>query len=98
MRIQREERAEGLKVRIEGALSIYEVACCKEELLECLDGEGALEIDLGGLEECDLPGLQLLLGCRKSGLQRGKKVCFTNVPSPVRSVAENAGVPEKIFL
>ena len=62
MMVRQEEHEGALRVRIEGALSIYEVAHCKEELLGFLHHQGPLELDLQGLTECDLAGLQLLLG------------------------------------
>ncbi len=98
MIVQQEEHEGVLTVRLEGALSIYEVAHCKEELLGSLHHEGPLELDLQGVTECDLAGLQLLLGYRRSRRQQKLPLCFTNIPQVVKDLAKSGGVQEKDLL
>jgi len=53
-------------VRIDGPLTIYEVAEFQQQITEAWPEEGELSIDLAGVSEIDTAGLQLLLALRKS--------------------------------
>lgn len=53
-------------VRIDGPLTIYEVAEFQQQITEAWPAEGELSIDLAGVSEIDTAGLQLLLALRKS--------------------------------
>lgn len=53
-------------VRIDGPLTIYEVAEFQQQITEAWPVEGELSIDLAGVSEIDTAGLQLLLALRKS--------------------------------
>jgi len=53
-------------VRINGPLTIYEVAEFQQQITEAWPAEGELNIDLSGVSEIDTAGLQLLLALRKN--------------------------------
>jgi len=54
-------------VALDGELTIYRAAELKATLLAALaGGNGAIEIDLGGVTEIDSAGVQLLLAARRS--------------------------------
>lgn len=45
----------------DGALTIYEAGATREALTEFIDGTQPIEVDLTGISEIDLSGVQLLL-------------------------------------
>lgn len=75
--------------RIEGDMTIYSAAACRQLLQECLDGCREAEFDLSGVVEIDSAGVQLLIAAKREGAARGK---------PVRLVAHSAAVQEIIDL
>ena len=63
-------------IRLDGELTIYRAAELKPMLLPLPAGEGAVEIDLSGVDEIDTAGVQLLLLARREaqGLERELKL------------------------
>ena len=62
----REDTQGNTRLKIRGALSIYEAAELRQELLARLEDNTDLELDLEGVTECDTAGLQLLWAARKT--------------------------------
>jgi anti-anti-sigma factor len=75
-------------LRIEGELTIYQVADLKPSLLAELDQYSALEIDLSAVTEIDTAGFQLLMAAKKSAESRGKKLILSRHSVPVLDVFE----------
>jgi anti-sigma B factor antagonist len=75
--------------RIEGDMTIYNAAACRQLLQACLDGCREAEFDLSGVAEIDSAGVQLLIAAKREGAARAK---------PVRLVAHSAAVQEIIDL
>jgi anti-sigma B factor antagonist len=61
------------KVKIDGAMTIYDAAAGKKVLLDALEGAHELEIDVSGVTELDTAGLQLLVLVKREALARGKR-------------------------
>jgi anti-anti-sigma factor len=59
-------------VRIQGALSIGEVAEMREALCHSLSEKSNLVLDLSAVESCDTAALQLLCSARKTVDSRGQ--------------------------
>lgn len=66
MGFAREENDGRIRLRIQGALSIYEVVDLRDALLSCLENDSALEVDLEDVSECDTAGLQLLVAAHRT--------------------------------
>jgi anti-sigma B factor antagonist len=75
--------------RIDGELTIYSAAACRDQLQACLADCRAAEFDLSGVGEIDSAGVQLLIQAKREGAARG---------APVRLVAHSAAVQEIIDL
>jgi len=60
-------------VKLSGSMTIGQVAGIKEALLAALGAACELQVDLTGISEIDLTGLQLLDAAHKSSLSSGKQ-------------------------
>ncbi len=92
MAITREDKDGNIALRIEGALSIYEAAALRGEILSCLEEDTGLELDLEGVTECDTAGLQLLWAARKTAAEAKKALHIVNTPQPVLDALQGAGL------
>lgn len=92
MEFEREETDSTVRLKIDGALSIYEATELRVELLGCLETNSGLELDLGGVTGCDTTGIQLLYATRKTAEAAQKTFYITNVPQPVLDALNNAGL------
>jgi anti-sigma B factor antagonist len=93
------EKTQGkIRLKIQGSLSIYEAAALREELLDRIAGETDLELDLGGVTECDTAGLQLLYAARKTARKRDKHLRVVGAPQAVLDTLRSAGLgPEDVI-
>jgi len=87
-----EETKENTRLAIDGPLTIYEVAALRERLAACLGNQAGLELDLGGVTECDASGLQLLCAARKTAGGRGKPMRIAGAPQALLDFARRAGL------
>ncbi|MBI1752602.1 MAG: STAS domain-containing protein [Acidobacteria bacterium] len=60
-----------------GELTIYTVGQAKQDLMNAFEGHAELELDLGGIEEIDSAGVQLLYWFKQLVLQRGRPLPIT---------------------
>jgi anti-anti-sigma factor len=60
----KEVKGEKTFLKIEGSMSIYEAAALREACMECFKNCEAMEVDLSGVSECDITGVQLLYSAR----------------------------------
>jgi len=65
-------------LRLAGSVTIGEAAGLKEALLLALGAASSLRVDLSGVTEIDLTGLQLLGACHRSSLASGKLFSLEN--------------------
>lgn len=75
--------------RVDGEMTIYTAAQCRDELAACLHGNKPLEINLSGVSEIDSAGVQILILAKREGARRGV---------PVRLVSHSPAVQEIIDL
>ncbi|MFO7987623.1 MAG: STAS domain-containing protein [Desulfatiglandaceae bacterium] len=92
MAFQKEETEEGIRLHIQGSLSIYEASALRDELLGCLDTGENVEVALSNVKECDTAGLQLLVSARKSAESAQKQLHITNAPEHVLDLLYSAGI------
>jgi anti-sigma B factor antagonist len=59
------------RVTLHEDLTIYHAAEHKQQLLDALAGDGAVEVDLSQVGEIDTAGLQLLILGKREALRRG---------------------------
>lgn len=81
-----------VRLRILESLSIYDVAALRDALLACLEGDNEVIVDLGGVEQCDMAGLQILHSLRKTAAQMKKKVQILDEKGVVLEALEAAGI------
>ena len=60
-------------LRLAGSLTIGQAAALKGALVTALNDASELRVDLSGITEIDLTGLQLLEASHRSALSRGKQ-------------------------
>ena len=79
-------------IKIEGPLSIYEVTTLKDELISCLETFDEIVIDLSGVTDCDIAGVQLLCAVRKTVDKRNQNIRIEKASAPIVNAFNNAGV------
>lgn len=98
MSFVRKEKEGVATIKIEGPISIYEVAALREELLFCLDNCEILNLDLSEATDCDITGLQLIYSALKASAEEDKKFNIFGESSSILDFLTNAGLnPEEIF-
>ncbi len=87
-----EGRAGGDILAIAGALTVQRAAELKTVLVDALARSGGVAVDLSGVTEIDLCGLQLLCSARRTAARSGKRFALAGpTPDAVRRAAEAAG-------
>jgi anti-anti-sigma factor len=71
MDISRDTNAEGIRIRVEGALTIEQAGQLKDALLEALQEGKGIEVDLSSVRALDLAGMQLLCAAHRSAMAGG---------------------------
>ncbi|TAN46776.1 MAG: anti-sigma factor antagonist [Methylococcaceae bacterium] len=75
-------------VAVEGALTIYTAASCKELWVAALNGADGLELDVSAVAEIDGAGLQLLIMIKREAAEQGKSLCIVGHSAPVLEVLD----------
>ena len=87
-----DERAEESRVlRISGVLNADSAADLRGSLLGALESADDLELDLRGVSEIDLCGLQLLCSAHRTFRRAGREVTLTAASEAVWNAADAAG-------
>lgn len=81
-----------VRLSLAGSMTIYEAAAQKGELLAALASAPALELDLGGVDEADTAGLQLLLLLRREAASGGKPVRVLSLSPALVEVLDRYGL------
>ena len=92
MGFEREDKEGNIRLKIEGPMSIYEVATLREELSACLENSEGLELDIEGVTDCDTAGIQLIYAARKTAEQGEKQFHVTGAPQTVLDTLRSAGL------
>lgn len=80
------EAVDPARLRLSGELTIYNAAAFKRDLLALLRPGADRELDLGGVEECDTAGIQLLLLAKRVAADQGGGLTFVNHSEPLLAV------------
>ncbi len=87
-----EGQGAGDTLAIAGAVTVQRAAELKAALVDALAQSGQVAVDLSGVTEVDLCGLQLLCSARRTAAQSGKRFALAGAtPDAVRRAAEAAG-------
>ncbi len=98
MAFLREVNDGGAIVKFDGGLTVYEAAAIREELVECLDAHAGLTLDLTGVNECDVTGVQLLLSAGLTARAENKSFAIQGANTGVNDIIKGLGLdPEKVF-
>lgn len=93
MGIRITEWEEPCRVAIDGEVTIATVAEIKALLADAVTQHEETEIDLGGVEEIDTAGLQVMLAAKRC---EGRKVRFVNHSEAVLQVLELANLGQQL--
>ncbi len=80
------------RVRIVGALSIWEAAATWSNLYSLLSAPGPVEIDLSAVESCDGAGVQILCQLHKMLAQRPDQGQVTGISDGLSQAMRLAGL------
>jgi anti-anti-sigma regulatory factor len=80
------------RVRIVGALSIWEAAATWSNLYSLLSVPGPVEIDLSAVESCDGAGIQILCQLHKMLAQRPDQAKITGISDGIDQAMRLAGL------
>jgi len=96
-RWQDPEAAEKQGLKLTGSMTIGQAAELKEVLLEALGAASELLVDLSGVTEIDLTGLQLLDASHRSALANGKRFSINDGGNQsFRDAVDNAGFRRRV--
>jgi len=98
MSFAREEKEGVATIKIEGSISIYEAAALREEFLFCINNYESLNLDLNGVTDCDIAGLQLIYSASKAAAKEGKKINVSGESLPVLDCLTNTGLNPREIL
>ncbi|SCW32392.1 MULTISPECIES: lipid asymmetry maintenance protein MlaB [unclassified Pseudomonas] len=77
---------------LEGPLTIYTAAERKDLLLELFPLAQEVEMDLGGVDEMDTAGLQLLVLIKQESLRQGSNLLLSNHSTAVLDALDMSGL------
>ena len=76
---------------LSGALTIGFAVERHAQLLELMLA-GPTCLDLAGVSDCDVSGVQLLLAARRGAHAAGRRLAFQHAPQPVADALQRCGV------
>jgi len=77
-----------LLIKLEGKLTIYRAVELKDELLAAFDSDADLELELSGVTEIDVTGVQLLLLARRALAEQGRSLRLSGHSVAVQELLE----------
>ncbi len=93
MGFSKEHTSENIYIKMDGALSIYDVTALRTEILACLQKESEpLVLDMENVSECDTAAVQFLYSVSKTAAHNEKKLRFDNIPAAVTDAMTLAGM------
>lgn len=84
----REEKDGQVLLKIEGAMTVYEVVSFRDELADCLKTNDGLILDLDDVKDCDTAGIQLLYSALKTAKDIGKAFTVAGFSNAVEAAME----------
>jgi anti-anti-sigma factor len=96
--IEREDIDGGIVLRIEGAMSVFDIAAIHKEITACFDECDNLTLDLKDVNDCDISGLQLLYSARKTAQSTGNAFLVDGASESIIHIFNRAGLdPKTVF-
>ncbi|TSA52654.1 MAG: anti-sigma factor antagonist [Planctomycetaceae bacterium] len=93
-----EENENKVILRIEGAMTVYEVASIRSELAGCLEKSKGLVLKLDEVSDCDTAGVQLLCSAYRTARDKVRTFSVSGAPDVVRDAIDRIGLdPEAFF-
>jgi anti-anti-sigma regulatory factor len=86
-----------LVMKIEGALSAYEVGELKDRLLTQISNYQEIIFDINDVTECDTLGIQLLLSASKTAEKLNKTFKVTGDSQPIQDAIAGMGLEAEDF-
>ena len=83
-------------VKIDEPMSIYEASTLREAWIECFETCESMAIDLRGVTDCDITGVQLLYSARMTAEATKKVFEITAVSPAVTEALSAAGLNTEI--
>lgn len=87
-----------LVLKIEGALSVYQVAALKDQMLIGLQNENGLTLDIDGITDCDTLGIQLLYSAGKTARILNKNFSISGRSEACWEAALSIGLDPEDYL
>jgi len=83
-------------LKLSGDLLFSTVTGLRDDLLTAIasQGEGALTLDLAGVERVDSSALSLWLCCQRQARKAGGEITVRNLPRDMRSIADLVGLDD----
>lgn len=79
-------------LKFSGNFTIYEISDIQKEIKKFLAACSTLEVDLGGVEECDTAGIQTLLSLARSAKSENKQLTVLHVSDVVTQLARRLAI------
>jgi len=98
MRFETTDREDGVLLRIEGELNIYEAGAVRDALIEAFDRGVSMDLELNSVSSCDAAGLQLLCAARKTAFEENLAFRVTGASDAVLEVTRQAGMAAEVVL
>lgn len=98
MNIIKEIKEGIIQLKLEGALTVYEVADLKDELMTGIGCHDGLIIDIDALTDCDTLGIQLLYSAGKTARGADKTFSLTSGSEACWEAAARIGLEPEEYL
>jgi anti-anti-sigma factor len=96
--IEREDRDGGIVLKVKGSMSVFDIAGTHKEIVACFNKRDDLTLDLRGVNDCDISGLQLLYSARKTANSCGKTFSIDGASDSIIDIFNRAGLDPKPVL
>lgn len=92
-----EDKDGTIHVTIDGKLSIYEAPTLRDQIQQCFRKPEDLILDLGGVTECDIAGVQFLVSVRATAQMLGKTLAVLSASEPITAIMERSGLDPSVL-
>jgi anti-anti-sigma factor len=97
MKLSRQEGDGRAQIKIEGTISVYEVAALRDELVSCFAASEHISLDLTEATGCDVTGVQVLYSALKTAQSTGKTFAIAKASASIFDTLVRAGMePDEI--
>lgn len=84
-------------IKIDGSMSIYDVAGIHKKILTSFTENTTVNIDLSEVNSCDVAGIQLLLSAIKTGKESGNRIILSDISETIQQTARLVGVQQDML-